>query len=109
MAERIYACRHCRNVFRPAGPDGSSPGREIICPKCGSSRIGEVPSWAPAGFDLYQGPPVWKYECQHCHHVFKLPVPSDPSPEKAIKCPECGGAHIHNVTIRAVCQPLCGA
>ena len=38
------------------------------------------------GDNLYEGPPVWEYECQQCQNRFKLPVPSSPSQEKEITC-----------------------
>lgn len=98
MGEYIYLCQQCQTLFDLSVQPGSEEEKEARCPECGSPHIEGLPSWAPIGFDLYGGPPVWEYECQHCQNVFKLPVPSSPAQEKGIKCPECGGGHIHRLT-----------
>ena len=96
MEEGMYLCQQCQNMFKFPASDSLLPEREARCPNCGSPRIREVPSWAPIGFT--EGSPMWDYECQQCQNAFKLPVPSSPSQEKGIKCPECGGGHIHRLT-----------
>ncbi len=108
MGEGTYLCHQCRNVFKLPVPDDLSLGGEAKCPRCGSSHIEEMPSWAPIGFNLSEGPPMWEYECQHCHNVFKLPVPGSPSQEKEIACPACGGCHIHRLTAVGGVPMYCG-
>ena len=98
------------NAFEDLLPvtGGSLQEKEAECPECGSTHLKSLPSWAPLGFVLYEGPPVWEYQCQQCQNVFRLPVPGSPSQEKEIKCPACGGGHIHRLTSTGV-QPLyCG-
>ena len=109
MGEYTYLCYQCRNIFRLPVPVGSSPEKEAECPECGSMHIKRLPSWAPIGFDLCEGPLVWEYECQQCQNVFKLPVPSSPSQEKkGVKCPACGGGHIHRLTSSGFVPLYCG-
>ena len=108
MEECMYSCQQCQNVFKLSMPSGSSLEKEAKCPKCGSSHLEALPSWVPTGSNLYEGPPVWEYECQQCQNAFKLPVPSSPSQEKEIKCPECGGGHIHRLTSTGYLPLYCG-
>ena len=97
MVETTYLCNQCRNVFKlPLICSITPEEKEVKCPECGSSRIEEMPSWGPIGFNTPSL--VWEYECQECHNVFELPIPSSPSQEKEIKCPKCGGGHIHRLT-----------
>ena len=109
MAKDTYLCQQCRNVFKLTMTGSITPEeKEVKCPNCGSSQIEVLRSWAPTGFDSHEGKTLWEYECQQCQNVFKLPVPSSPSQEKEIKCPECGGSHIHRLTIFGY-EPLhCG-
>ncbi len=107
-AEYEYLCHQCQNIFRLSVSGGSSTEEEAKCPRCGSTDIERLPSWAPIGFALHEGPLQWEYECQHCKNVFKLPVPSSPSQEKEIKCPECGGGHIHRLTPTGGVPMYCG-
>jgi|GEM_PF-1464893 len=88
----IRLCRDCNKIFRK---DLTTPN---TCPKCGSSNTAEMPLWEPEGFNLHESKLVWEYECQLCKHVFELPIPSSPSQEKEITCPECGGCHVHRMT-----------
>jgi DNA-directed RNA polymerase subunit RPC12/RpoP len=108
MEECAYLCRQCRNVFRWSVPEESSLAKEARCPGCGSSDIEEMPSWAPIGSNLSEGPVVWECACQQCQNVFELPVPSSPSEEKGIRCPACGGGHIHRLTPTGVEPLYCG-
>ncbi|HJX12372.1 MAG TPA: hypothetical protein VJ377_02470 [Dehalococcoidales bacterium] len=103
MDEQTCFCQQCGNVFRLRGLE-----KESICPRCGSARITELPSWAPAGLVLSEAPLEWEYECQSCRHVFKLPVPASPSKEKEITCPACGAAHIHRITAAGSAPLYCG-
>lgn len=96
MGEHLYLCHQCQNVFKSPVPGDSPQEIEAKCPRCGSTHVEELPSWAPIGFT--EGSPTWEYECQLCKHVFKLPVPGSPSQEKGIKCPACEGGHIHRLT-----------
>ena len=108
MDEYIYLCQQCQTIFKLPVPGGPSPEKEAKCPECGSRYVERLPSWAPLGSDLAEGPPMWDCECQQCQTVFKLPVPSSPSQAKEAKCPECGGKHIHRLT-PAGFEPLyCG-
>lgn len=98
MEECLYLCQHCRNFFKQSMTCSITiEKKEVVCPNCESSDIKEMSSWAPIGFT--DGPPVWEYECQQCRNVFGLPVPGSPSQEREIKCPTCGGGHIHRLTI----------
>ena len=107
MAELTYMCRQCRNVFRLAVADSPSE-KEATCPGCGSADIEEVPSWAPIGFTLSEEPPMWECACQQCQNVFEIPVPASPAEAKEIRCPLCGGGHIHRLTPAGVEPLYCG-
>ena len=107
MTERTCLCRQCRNVFKLPVSDSATPEKEELkCPACGSPDVEDVPAWAPIGFT--EGSPTWEYECQQCQHVFRRPVPDSPAQEKAIKCPECGGGHIHRLTPTGGAPLYCG-
>ena len=97
IKDGVYLCRQCHSISKLSISD-TSPENEVKCDTCGSPDIVELPSWAPLGSNLYQDSNEWEYECQHCKNVFKMPVPSYPSQEKEIKCPECGEGHIHRLT-----------
>jgi DNA-directed RNA polymerase subunit RPC12/RpoP len=107
-AEKTYLCQQCGNIFR--FPVDSVPKLEkgLKCPRCGNAQIKEIPSWVPIGSDLHEGPTEWEYECQQCQDIFKLPIPSSPSQEKEIKCPACGGGHIHRITASGLVPLYCG-
>lgn len=97
MAENIYLCHKCRNIFKLPMTCSIVPGEEEVkCPKCGGIDVEEMFSWTPIGFT--ETPPMWEYECQLCKHTFKLPIPSSPTQEEEIKCPKCGAGHIHRLT-----------
>jgi len=98
VSEYEYQCRNCRNIFRSSVLGSPSSGEEVKCPLCGSTDVGRLISWQPLGFDQSRVPIEWEYECQQCHNAFKLPPPSSPSQEKEIKCPKCGGGHVHRFT-----------
>ena len=107
MAEDTYLCHQCRNLFRLPMTCSITPEKEELkCPECGSFDVEEMPSWAPIGFN--ESSPMWEYECQQCQNVFQLPVPSSPSQEKEIKCPACGGGHIHRLTSVGGVPLYCG-
>jgi DNA-directed RNA polymerase subunit RPC12/RpoP len=108
MGEYTYTCNQCRNVFRLSVSEGPLPPREVKCPGCGSSRVEEVPSWAPIGFNLSEEPPEWECACQQCQNIFKIPVPGSPSEAREIRCPVCGGGHIHRLTPAGVEPLYCG-
>ena len=108
MGEHIYLCQQCQHVFKLSVTSGSPPEKEAKCPVCESSHLEEVPSWVPIGFNLSEGSPQWEYECQQCQNVFKLPVPSSPSQEKEVRCPACGGSHIHRLTPTGFEPLYCG-
>jgi DNA-directed RNA polymerase subunit RPC12/RpoP len=108
MLEHIYLCRQCKNVFRLPADSAHTLEKELQCPQCGDSQIKKLPSWVPAGSDLSEGQSLWQYECQQCKKVFKLPVPGSPSQEKVIRCPACGGGHIHRMTTSGVVPLYCG-
>lgn len=111
MLDIVYQCRACQQVFRVARPaacslDGSHAGPpEVKCPGCGSADAKEIP-WAPLEFN--ENPNTWQYQCQQCRHIFERPIPSSPSAEKEMTCPECRAADIRRLTaIRG--EPLyCG-
>lgn len=107
MDENIYLCQECRNVFKLPMPTGSPPEEGTKCPRCGSQRTEELPSWIPLGSNLSESPSVWEYECQQCRKTFKLPIPT-PTQEKEITCPGCGGRHIHRLTASGVEPLYCG-
>ena len=99
MPGDTYLCQQCRNIFTLPMTCNILPQEEkeeVICPGCGSVNVEELPSWAPIGFT--EGSLMWEYECQQCQSVFMLPIPTSPSQEKEIKCPTCGGGHIHRLT-----------
>jgi putative FmdB family regulatory protein len=96
MEEEVnYLCSRCGKVFRLAD---SEVEQAMQCPYCKDNNIKKLPYWAPAGSDVVEDKPVWEYQCQLCQHTFKLPIPGSPSEEKGIKCPACGGGHIHRLT-----------
>jgi putative FmdB family regulatory protein len=101
-----YQCYHCRHVFRSSVMDTPSSEKPLKCPACGGTDVGRLPSWAPLGFDSARVPAEWEYECQQCHHTFKLPPPSGPSQE--IACPACGGKRVHRLTIISGEPLYCG-
>lgn len=108
MAGNTFLCHKCGNIFRsPTGACVLRP-EDIECPQCGGTAVKELPSWVPLGSDLSEGPVAWEYECQHCHHNFKLPVPDSPSEEKNIRCPACDGKHIHRLTAAGYEPLYCG-
>ena len=108
MDEYTYLCHQCGNIFRLSNESTQSVEKELKCPQCGNSQVRELPSWAPLGSNLDEGPPMWDCECQQCQTAFKLPVPSSPSQAKEARCPACGGKHIHRLT-PAGFEPLyCG-
>ena len=108
MGEYTYLCHHCQNIFKVVVTGESAPAEEGKCPACGSSHIEEMPSWAPIGFNLPEGLPVWECECQDCRKVFTLPVPGSPAQEKEITCPTCGSGHIHRLTASGGVPMYCG-
>ena len=108
MSESLYRCQQCGNVFKVPASCSISPERETKCPGCGSPLTEALPSWAPADSGLLEAESVWEYQCQDCQHTFKLPVPGSPAEAKAVRCPECGGGHLHRMT-PVGSQPLyCG-
>jgi len=108
MVECEYLCHRCQNVFKLSVSDSPPPEKKAECPKCSSTDIERLPSWAPIGFNLHEGSPMWEYECQQCQNAFKLPVPGSPSQEKEIRCPACGGGHIHRLTAAGGVPLYCG-
>ncbi|OGO23545.1 MAG: hypothetical protein A2144_11130 [Chloroflexi bacterium RBG_16_50_9] len=108
MEDYTYLCHQCQNVFRLPATQNGTAEKVKKCPKCSSTQIEELPSWAPIGANLSEGPPVWECECQQCQKVFKLPVPGSPSREKEIACPACGGRHIHRLTPMGAEPLYCG-
>ena len=108
MGEYEHRCHQCQNIFRLSVSDDAPPEPEAKCPRCGSTDIERLPSWAPIGFGLHEGPPMWECECQQCRHVFKRPVPTSPAQEKEITCPACGGSHIHRLTAGGGVPMYCG-
>ena len=109
MGEDIYLCHQCKNVFKlPMTCNITPEKKQVRCPECGSFHTEEMPHWAPIGFDVSEDLSMWEYECQQCQNVFKLPVPSRPSQEKEIKCPACGGGHIHRLTAIGGVPMYCG-
>ena len=108
MSETLYRCLQCRSVFKTPSPGGAPEEGEVPCPECGSPLTEAMPSWAPAQSGLLEAESVWEYECQQCRHSFKRPVPGSPAEAKAVRCPECGGGHLHRFT-PVGSQPLyCG-
>jgi len=105
IEENTYLCLKCRNLFTVELNNSIS---NIKCPKCESTQVDKLPSWAPIGSSLTESQPDWEYECQNCHHTFKLPVPTSPSQEKEIKCPKCQGNHIHRLTLTGGEPLYCG-
>jgi putative FmdB family regulatory protein len=108
MGELAYLCQQCGHIFRVPVVSGAPLEEERNCPACGNSQVKEIPSWVPFGSDLYEGPRKWEYECQQCQNKFSLPVPSSPSLEKNIRCPACGGRHIHRLTSTGYEPLYCG-
>ena len=97
MMGDTYLCHQCRNIFKlPMACSITPEKKEVKCPECGSFDVEEMSQWGPIGFT--ENPSMWEYECQLCKNAFKLPIPSSPSQEKEIKCPACGGGHIHRLT-----------
>jgi len=108
MEDNIYLCQQCQNIFKLPVSSVYLSEEESRCPKCGSSQIKEMSSWAPLGSNLDEGRPMWDCECQQCQTSFKIPVPGSPSQAKEARCPACGGKHIHRLT-PAGFEPLyCG-
>jgi DNA-directed RNA polymerase subunit RPC12/RpoP len=111
MADTTYLCEQCKNIFKlpvvcSITPEKTPEEVEVKCPGCGSSQVQEMPSWGPV--DFCAPSLVWQYECQECHNVFELPVPSSPSQERELKCPVCGGGHIHRLTVIDGAPLYCG-
>ena len=97
IEEYTYLCLKCQNLFK-LEQDRCLVNKEIACPKCGSTQIEKLASWTPVGSNLNACHLEWEYECQDCHKVFKLPIPTSPSQEREITCPECNSSHIHRLT-----------
>jgi len=108
MAECIYLCQRCGNVFKLPSDSSYPREKELRCPQCGDFQIRELPSWVPFGSDLNHTPTEWDCECQACRKRFKLPVPTSPSQEKGITCPACDGHHIHRLTPAGYIPLYCG-
>lgn len=103
MNDNTYLCHGCGSIFRMTAETG-----DVACPQCGSVETRTLPSWVPLGSDLANGPLEWEYECQHCRHKFKLPVPARPDDEKNIRCPACNAGHIHRLTTAGYEPLYCG-
>ena len=109
MGEYMYLCRQCRALLDLSAKSGSEEEIEAKCPECGSVYIDSFPSWAPVGYNVVEAPLMWEYTCNRCKTPFKLPVPKDPSAEKAIKCPNCGSVGVERLTAIAFeLPPYCG-
>ena len=108
MSEALYRCLKCQNVFKPPQVCSLTAEGVVNCPACGSPQTEALPAWAPAGSGLAEAENIWEYECQECKHTFKRPVPASPAEAKEVRCPECGGSHLHRST-PVGSQPLyCG-
>jgi rRNA maturation endonuclease Nob1 len=107
VEEYKLLCKQCRNVFNFLVRPGSSLGREVCCPKCGSPDVEEAPAWAPlgSGLNIFEGS-EWEYQCQQCQEKFKMPIPQSPTEERERRCPSCGAGHIHPLTATGG-EPLC--
>jgi Zn finger protein HypA/HybF involved in hydrogenase expression len=109
VEERRFLCKECRNIFVMSTVESRSSDRKPGCPKCESSNVIEAPAWSPlgSGANIFEDS-NWKYECQRCKHVFKMPIPKSPTEEKGRTCPICSGVHLHLLTAMGA-QPLyCG-
>ncbi len=110
MHGKQYVCNKCRNVFSVQQLACSiTGGHEVVaCPACGSHDTAAVPVWEPIGFHSHEEVREWEYQCQDCKKTFKLPVPSSPSEERSIRCPDCGSDHIHRLTLLDGVPMYCG-
>ena len=108
MVDNNYLCHKCGNIFRITADACSLSPATVECPRCGSSETRELTQWVPLGSDLSDALLEWEYECQHCRHKFKLPVPGSPAEEKNIKCPACDDMHIHRLTAAGYEPLYCG-
>jgi rRNA maturation endonuclease Nob1 len=51
---------------------------------------------------------TWELTCRRCKSDFEVPVPSGPTEEKKLRCPECGSHAFERRETILIAAPSCG-